>query len=178
MTAVDQADTWFAQAASDLRTAEALLGTPSPMLAADVGCHVAALCAQAVEKSIKGYVILNGATPKLGHRPDKYLPMLLTKNDPLLRHRDHHRHLSKLFDPSTTAAVGDLLDLTPGGLGSRTDVPNTEYPWKVAGSWKHVPARAPEFGDSTALAQWLKLARRVHDSLKKLVVAAGRGVTL
>ena len=43
----------------------------------DVGCHVAAMCSQTVEETLKGYVFLNGATPDLGHRPDKYLPQLL-----------------------------------------------------------------------------------------------------
>lgn len=54
MTAVNEAKTWFAQAASDLRTATALLGAPPPVDKADVGCHVAAMCAQTIEKSIKG----------------------------------------------------------------------------------------------------------------------------
>jgi hypothetical protein len=30
--------------------------TPSPVNNDDIGCHVAAMCAQAIEKSIKGYV--------------------------------------------------------------------------------------------------------------------------
>jgi hypothetical protein len=178
VTAVAEAKRWFAQAASDIRTATALLAAPVPMLEADVGCHTAAMCAQAIEKSIKGYMILNRATPSLDHRPDKYLPSLLTKNDPLLRYRAHHRHLSALFDPSTKDIVKHLLDLTPGARGNRTDVPNTEYPWKVAGVWTHTPAGAAELDDSNKLALWLRVSKRVCDTLNKLLIATEQGAVL
>jgi hypothetical protein len=55
---VRESATWFRQADSDARTAEALLSMPTPMQEGDVGCHVAVLCAQAIEKSLKGYVLL------------------------------------------------------------------------------------------------------------------------
>ena len=169
---VDEAKTWFIQASSDFRTASALNNAPPPILPTDVGCHVAAMCAQAIEKSIKGYVIVNGATPSLDHRPDKYLPQLLTKDDPLLRHKGHHRHLSKLFDPETRSAVRSLLDLAPGGQGNRTDVPNTEYPWKVRGAWTHTPMGSSHFG-ADHIRAWLKLTMRVVNTLHKLGIAAG-----
>ena len=172
-----EAKAWFNQAESDLRAATALRDRPPPMTSEDVGCHVAAMCAQAIEKSIKAYVIVNGATPSLGHRPDKYLPQLLTKNDPLLRYKDHHRHLSKLFDLDTRRTVEALLDLTPGGKGSLTDVANTEYPWKVNGAWKGTPVGSSHFGDGQ-LDVWLKLAKRVSDMLHKLLIAAQRGADL
>jgi len=66
----------------------------------DIACHVAAMCAQAIEKRLKGYVLLNRAEPAMDHRPDGYLVALLERA-PLLHYRDHHRHLSKLFDPAT-----------------------------------------------------------------------------
>ena len=146
---VYEAKPWFAQAKSDLRTAEALRTGPEPMLPDDVGCHVTAMCAQAIEKSIKGYVIVNGATPSLNHRPDKYLPQLLTKGDPLLRYRDHHSYLSKLFDTDTRHFIEVLFEQTPGGQGSRTDVPNTEYPWQINGAWVEAPANSTRVGVST-----------------------------
>ncbi len=172
-----EAKPWFTQAESDLRTANALRGAPEPMLSQDAGCHVAAMCAQAIEKSIKGYVIANGATPSLDHRPDKYLPLLLTKGDPLLRHQDHYAYLSKLFDSTTRHDIKVLLELTPGGQGNRTDVPNTEYPWKIDGVWAVAPAGSNQFGDSTA-ADLLKLAKRISDTLHKLMIAASRGAEL
>jgi len=173
----DEATLWFAQAESDLRTANALRSCPIPMISNDVGCHVAAMCAQVVEKSIKGYVIVNGATPSLDHRPDKYLPLLLTKDDPLLRHRNHHAHLSKLFDSSTKHEVKTLLELTPGGKGARVDAPNTEYPWQINGAWKEVPAGSNQFnGDS--VDEMLKLARRIQNLLHKLAIAALLGEKL
>lgn len=172
-----EAKPWFTQAESDLRTANALRTVPDPMISDDVGCHVAAMCAQAIEKSIKGYVIINGATPSLDHRPDKYLPLLLTKGDPLLRHKDHHAHLSKLFDTDTRHAVKALLELTPGGQGRRTDVPNTEYPWQIAGAWTKAPAGSTQFGDDS-VAELLKLAQRIQNTLHRLGIAASRGAQL
>jgi len=175
VTEIDEAKTWFAQAASDLRTAKAILGGPAPMHEADVGCHLAAMCAQVTEKSLKGYMVANRTTPSLDHRPDKYIARLLTKGGLLLQHEGHHSHLSKLFHPATKAAVRQLFDLTPGGRGNRTDMPNTEYPWKINGAWMHTPAGALELSDSKAVALWLKISERIYNTLQKLVIAGGRG---
>jgi hypothetical protein len=145
------------------------------MQAGDVGCHTAALCAQAIEKSLKGYMLLNGATPAMNHRPDKYLANLLTRGDPLLRYKEHQVHLSKLFDAETKGALRRLFDLTPGGLGSRVDVVNTEYPWAESGEWKSTPCGDAAFSNSELLVQWLSVARRVHELLRKLRIAVQRG---
>lgn len=169
---------WFRQAESDARTAEALLSLPTPMREADVGCHVAALCAQTIEKSLKGYVLLNGASPAMNHRPDKYLANLLTKGDPLLRYREHHGHLSKLFDPETKSTVRSLFDLTPGGLGNRVDATNTEYPWVEGGEWKHAPCGDATFSDRRMLEGWLAVTKRIRDTLRKLWIAVDRGTAL
>lgn len=40
------------------------------MQAGDIGCHVTAMCAQAIEKSLKGYVLLNNQEYSRDHRPD------------------------------------------------------------------------------------------------------------
>jgi hypothetical protein len=178
VSAAKTARPWFLQATSDLRTAEALLAAPPPLRAGDIGCHALAMCSQAVEKGIKGYVLVNGATPSMDHRPDKYLVSLLTKDDPLLRYKDHHRHLSKLFTTATRYVVERLLDLTPGGLGTRDDVPNTEYPWKEAGGWRHTPYDAASFADRKTLVEWFGVTKRVLDILSKLAIAAEKGEKL
>jgi hypothetical protein len=164
---------WFGQAASDTRTAAALASQPSPMQAGDVGCHVAALCAQAVEKSIKGYVIVNGQSPRMSHRADKYLVPLLS-GAPLLRFPHHHRHLSALFDSSTRAVVRRLIDLTPGTLDDK-NAPNTEYPWLSQGVWR-TPGGHELFSDAETLAQWTAVARRVTTRLSQLASAAERAL--
>lgn len=109
------------------------------MTEGDVRCHAAALCAQTVEKSLKGYAFLNGTEPAMNHRPDKYLSLWLPDGGRLLKHRSHHGHLSKLFDPGTKGAVRRLLDLTPGGLGNLAGAANTEYPWTEGGEWARTP---------------------------------------
>jgi hypothetical protein len=171
--AVENARPWFVQAASDARTADALHGLPAPMLAGDKGCHVAAMCAQAVEKSLKGYLLLNGAEPAMDHRPDGYVAALL-QGDPLLNLRNHRGTLSKLFDARTKEAVTKLLDLTPGGLGARTDTANTEYPWKDGGRWRFAPAEAALLADAATIRTWLDAAKRVSGTLYKLWIGLDR----
>ncbi len=73
---VARARAWLRQAGSDARTARALLAGPAPMDDIDVGCHVSTLCAQALEKSIKGAVVLNKQTPDMTHRADKYFGVM------------------------------------------------------------------------------------------------------
>lgn len=177
-SAIRNARSWFHQAASDARTAEALSSAPAPMDAADSGCHVAAMCAQAIEKSLKGYLLLNGVVPGMDHRPDKYLAALLTRDGRLLQHPEHHAALARLFDAPTKAAVRELLDLTPGGRGNRHDVANTEYPWQElgGGEWRNAPHGAATFADQKLISQWLGVAVRVRAGLHKLFIAADRGM--
>jgi hypothetical protein len=173
---VDDAKPWFLQAASDARTAEALHHVPPPMVEADVVCHVAAMCAQAIEKSLKGYVFLNGATPAMDHRPDGYLVALL-RGDPLLQYEDHRGKLSRLFDAATRDSVTKLLDLTPGGAGNRTDMPNTEYPWTESDRWRFAPSVHP-LADGETIKTWLDAAKRVSGTLHKLWVAVDRATAI
>lgn len=173
---VDDAKPWFQQAASDVRTAEALARTPPPMTEADVACHVTAMCAQAIEKSVKGYVFLNGSAPALDHRPDGYLVALL-RGEPLLNYADHRRTLSKLFDQTTKEVVLKLLDLTPGGAGNRTDLPNTEYPWTAAGRWRFAPATHLLADDETVRTR-LAVSKRVSGALYALWIAVDRATAI
>jgi hypothetical protein len=182
---VTQAEPWLRQAASDLRTAKLLLHAATDAARSgqsslefrceDAGCHVAAMCAQTIEKSIKGYVVLNRSTPALDHRPDKYLVLLLPKGNPLLRYPDHHNHLAKIFNPDTRATIRQLLDLTPGGQGNRTDLPNTEYPWTTEGEWRWSPCGAPAFADEDDWHRWVRAAECIQGGLFKLFVAERRG---
>lgn len=174
---VEEARVWFAQARSDYRAATALLAQPGGMQPEDVGCHVAAMCAQAIEKSIKGYLIVSGHAPALDHRPDKYLALLLTKGGRLLRYGRHYPRLSKLFGPPTKHHIRELFDLTPGGKGKRTDLPNTEYPWQVGGAWAKAPAGSPSFRGGSP-KRWRKLAGRVLDVLDSLMSEAELGAGL
>lgn len=185
MISAREALPWFEQAGSDLRIAQLLLASNelSERLAeqgvslelGDHDCHCAAMCSQTLEKSIKGYMIVNGTQPKMNHRPDKYLRKLLDDNSSLLRHKQHKKRLSALFDTKTKSVIRELFDLTPGGLGSRTDVPNTEYPWMNDDAWQHAPKTdvlLPE------LKGWVDISRRVHTTLYKLAISAIQGASL
>lgn len=145
----------------------------------DVACHVTALCAQTVEKALKGYLILNRRVARLDHRPDRYLRLLLERDGAFLRYRSHHPELARLFDTRTRSAVVDLLSQTPGARnGARTDEPNSEYPWQVEGEWRHAPADAAHDPPPDVLGARLELTRRVLDVLDRLRSAAERAAPL
>ena len=75
MSAVERAIRWLEQARSDARTAEALLTARTPMSDGDIGCHVALLCAQSIEKCIKGSMMLVGHGRARAHpRPSSGRP--------------------------------------------------------------------------------------------------------
>jgi hypothetical protein len=76
------------------------------------------------------------------------------------------------FDTATKAVVEQLLDLRPGALGNRDDVPNTEHPRKEDGEWRHAPYAASSFADNKA---WFGVVKRVLDMLHKLAIAAEQG---
>lgn len=178
MPSTHEARPWFEQASSDLRVARLLL--PSSELnellsksrikldLGDQGCHCAAMCSQTLEKSIKGFLLANGVKPKMDHRPDKYLPELLRRNSLLLKRQNDQKRLSRLFDPTTKSVVKRLFDLTPGGLGSRTNAPNTEYPWMMDADWEHAPVTAAIFGDARDMNEWFYVSQRVHTELYRL----------
>jgi len=133
------------------------------------------MCAQTIEKSIKGYVVLNGSTPAFDHRPDKYLILLLPRTqNPLLRYPDHQNKLSQIFDQDTRAAITQLLDLTPGGRGNRNDLPNTEYPWTEEDRWRWSPCGAHEFAEDADWRRWFSAATRIHGGLFRLFEAVRR----
>lgn len=181
---------WLRQGGSDLRTAKLLfrhitsIGTQHTATARDslrredAGCHIAAMCAQTIEKCIKGYMLLNGAEPKLDHRPDKYLSQLLVRRkgviNPLLHHASHQPSLSKIFEPPTRTVIKELLDLTPGGRDNKNDLPNTEYPWTENQNWRWSPCGAAVFAARKDWERWLRTATKVHDGLLGLFEAVQR----
>lgn len=165
------AKAWLEQAESDARTGEAILEAVPPLREPDVGCHVAVMCAQAIEKGLKGYLYFNRTPPAMNHRPDKYLRLLLDEGGKFLRHSSHHRELGRLFNPEAKARLRALLDLTPGGRGNRSDLPNTEYPWSDD-SGVHVPVGHAVFMDRPTVVQWVLLAKQVTSRLRALVISA------
>ena len=116
---------WLEQARSDFRTAQAVAAGPAPMELRDVGCHLAALCAQALEKSIKGYFVLCGNSSSNTHSVDKFVVTLLrTKCGRLAT---QFSQVSALFNMAIKGTIRELVELTPGTLG-KNNVPTTEYP--------------------------------------------------
>lgn len=167
---VDVANAWLLQAKSDLRTAQALLLKPAPLEAGDVGCQVIAKLAQAVEKSIKGYLFLSRNEVKLTHRVDQYVHLLVDRTlDWSVP--GHHDKLSELFDSDVKAKIKQLIDWTPGTQG-RTDVANTEYPW-VSHGVLTAPYASREFS-RIELRAYEKVVSRIVGTLGKLWSAFSR----
>ena len=148
-----------------------MLDRPAPMIDQDVGCHVAALCAQALEKSLKGAVVLNKQTPDMTHRADKYFAVMLGARQ-LFQYAPLRSAFFGIFDQATREHVRALLDVTPGA-GRAKDVPNTEYPWEDAHGTV-VPAGAETFANPELLRSWVVTARRVSAGLQKVAIAIER----
>lgn len=166
---IGEARPWLDQAQSDLRIARVLIDHPASLKDGDVGCHVVAMCAQVIEKSIKAYLVVIGIDFKSNHRPDKYIGPLLMGTG--LRHSDDVKKLSRLFDPQTRSVVRGILDLTPGGKGTDFTIKNTEYPWKVNNRWCERPADSAHFGLEYARTA-IKVATRVAEGLAKFASPA------
>lgn len=172
MSGIDDAVAWLTQARSDARTAEAVAQGRSPMRPEDIGCHVALLCAQSFEKSIKGSMLLVGQTLTLTHEVE-------TRIDSMLRQADIRkgpwRLLRPLFDaPGVRRLVLTLLAWTPGAASAAD--PNYEYPWrKLPTAVVAVPCGHPLFEDVTEHARWIEAARALSDGLAKIGEAIQRG---
>lgn len=172
MSGIDDAVAWLAQARSDARTAEAIAEGKRPMRPEDIGCHVALLCAQSFEKSIKGSMLLVGQTLTLTHEVE-------TRIDSMLRQADIRKGpwklLRPLFDaPGVRRLVLALLAWTPGAASAAD--PNYEYPWrKHPTAVLEVPFGHPLFEDTDAQARWIEAAQTLSDGLAKIGEAIERG---
>lgn len=168
ITRREQSRSWLEQARSDLRTAQAVKECPSPMEVRDVGCHLALLCAQALEKSIKGYFILCGKSSSNTHRADKFVATLIRTKCGRLENQ--FKDISALFNTATKGTIRDLVNLTPGTLGAN-NVPTTEYPWDPGSGGMSTPVGHPAFSNAV---HWLADTKRVVDTLEKLRIAETR----
>lgn len=140
------------------------------MKARDVGCHLALLCAQALEKGIKGYFVLCGNSNSNTHCVDKFVITLLRTKCGRLENQ--FSQVSRLFNKATKDTIRELVEFTPGTLG-KNNVPTTEYPW-VSGPGMSCPVGYKAFSSSTHQKRWLKDAERVVVSLEKLRIAESR----
>lgn len=139
----------------------------------DVSCQVLAKLAQSVEKSIKGYVLLSQSEVKHSHRADRYLPVLLDRKLAFAE-PTHHAKLATLFGLREKTIVRQLLDWTPGTLG-KSDIPNTEYPWKQqSASQYQTPYASTTLVQGDALADYARVCRRIVETLRKLWFAYSR----
>ncbi|GEM_PF-5992290 len=171
---VRQSKIWLEQAASDVRVANDLFARIGQLQDGDAGCHIALLCAQAIEKGIKAYLVLNGRTNIANHRPDKELQPLL--RGLILQYPDHHSKLSQIFSPPIKATVRNLLGMTPGSKESGQHKPNTEYPWKQEGEWAANPVSYTPFQDQANLTNWLAHSKTIVIGLQKLIISVDRSL--
>jgi len=154
---------WLAQAESDHRTAqrlEAMAGRREalrPMEDDDLGCHVAAMCAQCAEKTIKAlYAREFGRDPPATHRFDR-LGSVLARSTGVAT-------VLRGLPVPVRARLRALCALSPGaGPGPA----NTEYPWSDGrGGWV-TPAGAAPFADPAIRRQWIVDAGRLLAAIRR-----------
>jgi hypothetical protein len=161
---------WLDQARCNARTAEAIAQQPRrPMLEDDIGCHVALLCAQSIEKCIKGCMLLIGMEAPMSHdveaRIDAFLQQAATRG----RRKGPEQQLAELFRARGVRRwARTLLSWTPGA--ATADQPNYEYPWPDRAEVE-IPCGHALFADADERDEWITHARTLSDGAKKIAEA-------
>ena len=174
MSDLDDATQWLGQARSDARAAAAIAKGGSPLDPGDLGCHIALLCAQALEKCVKGCMLLVGQTPTATHAVEKDI-------DSLLRAASGYRSGAPQFglrDAYRASGVRritkQLLDWTPGN--AKSDELNYEYPWRVTRAAElATPFGHPAFEDPSDHREWVRVTTTLVEHAAKIASASRRG---
>jgi hypothetical protein len=174
---ISRATLWIRQAQSDANTAEAIASRPGKLDKRDVGCHVALLCAQSLEKSVKGCLLLVGVEAPLNHDVADKIDTILSR---LLKGKGKGKgklngpvqHLKALFEErGLRPAIAKLRAWTPGA--ATCGEPNYEYPWP-AHAETQVPTGHVLFEDPSDHFDWVLKAKSLSDGAAKVAEAMRR----
>ena len=129
-------------------------------------CHVAALCQQSVEKSIKALICFGNLDFPKTHHADQLLFFLMKRLSFLHFKFVNLKKLSILFGLQEKKIVKQLSDLAP-----QKDVTkrNTEYPFLVGKTW--IAPAAPSVFTLTEIHLFLKHSRRIVFTANQIVSA-------
>lgn len=169
---ISRAILWIQQAQSDARTAEAISTRRAKLDERDVGCHVALLCAQSIEKCIKGCLLLVGGEAKLTHDVADIIDDLLGRVAARKKSKGSEQNLNELFrSRGVRKQIAQLLAWTPGN--ATPEQPNYEYPWPA-----HVETEVPTghelFKDLAEQSEWVIHAKMLSDGAAKVAEALRR----
>jgi HEPN domain-containing protein len=170
MNQIEDAFAWIEQARSDARTAAHVMIAGRSIFAGDIGCHVALLCAQSLEKCIKGCMFLVGQTPRLTHSVETAIDSIVVQACQR-RDGDVRKRLPELFRArGVRGTVRQLLAMTPGN--AEPDEPNYEYPWRAdAARDSELPYAHTLFERVADQREWVRIALHLADETAKIVQA-------
>jgi hypothetical protein len=158
------------QAESDYRIARCLRtlhNGASPLC--DTRCHIAAMCQQAIEKSVKGLYIAFGMTPKRTHQVAGLIIDMVTVATTAIGSQ-----LCQLFSPSAKRAVRELGELVPKSNPNDPDqaARNNEYPFSRGHDWM-APCDDSAFHDAE-IARYLQETGRIVKGVTRIRAAIYR----
>jgi HEPN domain-containing protein len=169
---ISRAILWIQRAQSDARTAEAILTRRVKLDDRNVGCHVALLCAQSIEKCIKGCLLLVGGEAKLTHDIANIIDDILSRVAAKRKSTGSEQNLNGLFrSPGVRKRVTQLLAWTPGN--ATPEQPNYEYPWPARVE-SEVPTGHELFKDADEQSDWVTHAKTLSDGAAKVAEALRR----
>jgi len=169
------AEAYQRQALSDFKVACCLSSLPPHSLSAGFRrCHIAAMCQQAVEKSVKSLYIAWGMTPARTHQVTDLITGLLrkpggTKHGDGVRSQLHH-----VFSQRARWIARELDELVPKGVvvDPAQTARNSEYPFLANRHWI-APCDAAAFRD-VEIAKYLRESGRMVNGVVRIRAAISR----
>jgi hypothetical protein len=152
------------QACSDLLIARNL-DDSDQLLSRDRRCHIAAMCQQAIEKSVKSLYIALGMMPKRTHQIAGFIIEMtaVIKTAGSVR-----RELTSLFSHSARQIIRELSGLVPKSAQEDPNQTsrNSEYPFLSSGTWI-APADEPVFRQAD-IVRFLRETGRIVDGVTRI----------
>jgi hypothetical protein len=167
-----KAESYQRQARSDQRVARFLNGERNVRLPnGDGRCHVAAMCQQSIEKSVKSLCIALKMTPARTHQIMDYV-IALTQGPYIPRLRSQ---INRLFSSDVRVVIEELCNLVPK---SNQEDPfqtsrNTEYPYLNRPGWI-APCDSEAFNNNE-IARYLRVAGRIVDGVTRIQIIINIG---
>ena len=158
------------QAQSDYQIARCLRALQNgPLLARDARCHIASMCQQSIEKSVKSLYVAMRLTPKRTHQVTGLIIDMITVASGTIRSQ-----LCRVFSPSARQVACELGDLVPkSNLNDPSQVArNNEYPFLINREWI-APCDDSAFRDGE-ITRFLREAGRIVDGVTRIRAAIYR----
>jgi len=136
--------------------------------------HIAAMCQQAVEKSVKSLYIGLGMMPKRTHQVTDLITSMFRKPAAIKYGSGVRRELHRVFSSSARYVTRELCEVVPRSNPDDPDqaARNSEYPFTIAHGWI-APCDDSAFRESE-ITRYLQEAGRVVNGVARIRAAIYR----